>query len=179
MSSLVIVVPRSQLFRKFSGISFLTASVFSSSLIVPNQLSYLSASLMNVLRISSNCSASFAQFLSPTWLIRAAHLDHVFDVFLRNLSVLALAAPFAKGSLVVALRENWHKAVSMPRSMRLEQPTDRLVLSILSTLPTRTNILSTFPSLTFGIRSMVFFVGLAAPGALVNKFCIADAKLLS
>ena len=50
-----IVGPWNLQFNKPSCINFLTASIFSSSLMVPNLFSNLFVSLMNVHRMSSNC----------------------------------------------------------------------------------------------------------------------------
>ena len=65
-----------------SGIDFFTAGVFSSSRILPNLPSYLFVSLMKFLRMSSNCSTSFAQTRSLMLLISAAYAELRSDAFL-------------------------------------------------------------------------------------------------
>ena len=70
-----INVPRNLWFSRLSGIHFLTASIF-------NLFSNLFVSLVNVLRMSSNCSTSCALSLSEMLLISAAHADFLSDMFL-------------------------------------------------------------------------------------------------
>ena len=80
-SSYDIVVPRNLKSCRLSSISFLTASIYSSSsMTVPNLFSNLFISLMNVLKTSSNGSTSLALSRSEMLLISAAHaffLRHV------------------------------------------------------------------------------------------------------
>ena len=59
-----LVVPQNLMFNRLSSIHFLTASICSSSLIVPYLFSNLFVSLMNVLRMSPTCSTSFPLSLS-------------------------------------------------------------------------------------------------------------------
>ena len=81
-----IVVPRNLQFNKLSCISFLTASIFPSSLIVPNLFSSLFMSFTNVLRMSSSCQSCSSDRVSSR--SRAA---------LRNPSVLLSVALLAAG----------------------------------------------------------------------------------
>ena len=80
MSSLYdIVVPLNLKFSKLSGINFLTASIFSSSLILPDLFSNLFSSFVNVLKMSSHCSTSFALSFSEMLLISVAYADFLSD----------------------------------------------------------------------------------------------------
>ena len=54
----------------------------SSSLILPNLLSNLFISFVNVLKMSSNCSTSFALSFSEMLLISAAYAELLSDMFL-------------------------------------------------------------------------------------------------
>ena len=56
IKSISSVVPKNLKINKLSNIKISNASIFTSSLIVPNLLSNLFVSLMNVLRMSSSCS---------------------------------------------------------------------------------------------------------------------------
>ena len=69
------VVPRNLQFNRLSGISFLTASILSSSLIVPNMFSNSFVSLMNVLKMSSNYPRYLALSCSEMLLISAASAE--------------------------------------------------------------------------------------------------------
>ena len=67
---------------QLSGINLFTARVASSSRIFRNLPSYLFVSLMKFLRISSNCSKSFARSRSLMVLISAAYPELLSDLFL-------------------------------------------------------------------------------------------------
>ena len=82
-AGLLFLSPRNQKFNRLSSISLLTASIFSSSLFMPNLFSNLFVSLTNVLKMSSNCSTSLALSRSETSLISGAYAEYwLSDVFL-------------------------------------------------------------------------------------------------
>ena len=58
--------------------ALLTTNVFSSTLTLPNLVSYLLASLMNVLKMSSNYSTFFDLSLSLMLVMRELHLLSCF-----------------------------------------------------------------------------------------------------
>ena len=80
-SSYFSVVPRNLKFNKLSSISFLTASIFSSSLTLPNLFSNLLVSLTNVLRPLSlmqmlNLCVWHAPLTVPYLLATACHASN-------------------------------------------------------------------------------------------------------